>query len=481
MFNRNSRRYILALLVLSLVFFIACSPGIRAQKNPEKPKNAKVITAKNPQVKNVIVLIGDGMGNQQRRIAGIVEGDGDANHRLVCENLTTSGVAFNHSLNALVTDSAASGTALASGYKTMNGMISMVPDKNARDRKKAAKPVRTILEACRDLGKSTGLITTVTITHATPAVYGAHSPSRKLSRKIAAAYYENKIDLLMGGGWEDFLPLKPRGGMELTKEEKRNLLEDFKKDGYAYVTDRNQLLKLNAGKTTKVLGLFSKGAMAYEADRNKEREPSIAEMTSTAIKVLSKNQEGFFLMVEGGKIDWANHGHDVAGSVYDTIAFDRAVKVAVDFAGKDGKTLIVVVNDHETGGMTITANVNVTQIRNLKAGAEKMARLIKKDGSNIDQIFAKYAGIKELTDRERKMVLDEANGRLNVMDEWGYGGTIISEILSRRTGIHFATGGHSGTPVIIAAFGPGCRIFDGFYDQTEIPQKIGKLLGIKFP
>ncbi|MCD4784228.1 MAG: alkaline phosphatase [Candidatus Eremiobacteraeota bacterium] len=454
MISKNFKRFIVILILISLVFAIACKDGIRAKKDVK--------------VKNVIVLIGDGMGNQQRRIAAIVEGKGDADHRLVCESLTTSGVAFDHSLDAIVTDSAAAGTALATGYKTNNGMISMTPDGKSRT---------TILEACKQRGKSTGLITDVTIAHATPAVYGAHVKQRKMYSEIASQYLKNGIDFLMAGGTCDFLPKELKG----KRKDKRHLINEFKKSGYTYISDLKSFNKLNPDKDKKVLGLFRYGSMDYEIDRNKAKEPSLAEMTNIAIKTLKKNPKGFFLMVEGGKIDWANHGHDVAGSVYNTIAFDKAVKVALDFAKNDKHTLIIVVNDHETGGMTITAGTNISQIRKLKATSGKMAGMIKKDGSNVDEVFGKYAGIDNLTDKERKMVIDEANGKLKVRDELGYGGTIIAHIISKRTGVLFATGGHSGTPVIVAAYGPGCQIFDGFYDQTDIPKKIGKLLGIKFP
>jgi len=454
MLKSNKKRVILILILAALSLTIACSSGSRAEKASG--------------IKNVIVLIGDGMGNSQRRIAGIVAGRGNPENRLASEGLTTSGVAFNHSLDALVTDSAASGTALSTGFKTNNGMVCVTPGN---------KPRATILDACMKMGKSAGLITDVTMAHATPACFGAQVKRRNMYSEIAAQYFKKKIDFLMAGGRKDFLPINMRGH----RKDGRNLIEEFKKSGYVYVEDLEGFKKLNPKKDRKVLGLFAGGAMAYEVDRDKKAEPSIAQMTRTAIETLNKNPKGFFLMVEGGKIDWANHGHDVAGSVYNTLAFDDAVKVAVDFARRDKNTLVIVVNDHETGGMAITSRTNISQILKLKATAEKMARMVKKDGSNINEIFNKYAGISNLTAKERKMILDEANGRLKVKDEWGYGGTIIAHIISMRTGILFPTGGHTGTPVIVAAFGPGCEIFDGFYDQTDIPKKIAKLLGIKFP
>ena len=452
--NLFSKRTIIILLLVVLVLSIACTTGIRAEK-PAK-------------VKNVIVLIGDGMGNQQRRIAALVEGNGDGNHRLSMEKMTTSGVAFNHSLDAIVTDSAASGTALSTGFKTKNGMVGMTPDNKVR---------KTILEVCKGLGKSTGLVTTVTIAHATPACYGAHVTHRNKYPEIAVQYLKGGIDVLMGGGQCDFLPRSMKG----KRKDDRNLIEEYKKAGYFYIDDLQGLKKLNPDKDQKVLGLFSFGAMAYEVDRNTSKEPSIAEMTKSSISILSRNPKGFFLMVEGGKIDWANHANDVSGSVYDTIAFDKAVKVAMDYAKKNKDTLVIVVNDHETGGMTITSTTNISAIKKLKSSSEKMQAMIRKDGSNVHEVFRDHAGITDHTGKERQMVADEAAGKLKARDEWGYGGSIIAHIICRRTGVMFATGGHSGTPVIVAAYGPGSEIFDGFYDQSDIPKKIGELLGVKFP
>lgn len=452
--NYYSKRTVIILILIVLALSIACTTGIRAEK-PAK-------------VKNVIVLIGDGMGNQQRRIAALVEGNGNGNNRLTMEKMTTSGVAFNHSLDEIVTDSAASGTALATGFKTKNGMIGMTPDN---------KPKKSILEVCKDLGKSTGLVTTVTISHATPASFGAHVHHRGMYPEIAAQYLKGGIDVLMGGGQCDFLPKSMKG----KRKDNRNLIEEFKKAGYFYVDNLQGLKTLNPEKNQKVLGLFDDGSLAYEADRDSSKEPSAAEMTEASIDILSRNPKGFFLMVEGGKIDWANHANDVSGSVYDTLAFDKAVKVAMDYANKSKDTLVIVVNDHETGGMTISATTNISAIKKLKVTSEKMQTLVKKDGSNIDEVFKNYAGITNLTEKERQMVADEAAGKLKAKDEWGYGGSIIAFIICKRTGVLFSTGGHSGAPVIVAAYGPGSEIFDGFYDQSDIPKKIGDLLGVKFP
>lgn len=467
------------ILLLAVLLFFACAGRTDAGGGAPSLETADSVLA--PQIDNIIYLIGDGMGNQQRRIAALVEGDGNGDHYLYMESMPTSGIAFNHSLSGLVTDSAAAGTALATGFKTHNGMIavrSATPEeKRAGKDQDGTVPLKTILEVCAEKGKSTGLITTVTIAHATPACFAAHVSSRNMYQKIALHYLENKVDVLLGGGDKDFIPKKDGGN----REDTRDLLKEYQENGYAIARNRQEFMNINTDDTKKVLGVFAPGAMAYEIDRDKDKEPSIAEMTKTAIDILSKNEKGFFLMVEGGKIDWANHGYDVSGSVYDTIAFDHAVKIALDFAKKNGRTLVVVVNDHETGGMAITEGVNITRIKNLKASAERIARLFNKDENNIEKVMKEWAGISDLTEHERKLIADEIAGTLSVRDEWGYGGTIVAHILSRRTGVHFSTGGHTGTPVIVAAAGPGHQLFNGFYDQTKIVQKMADLLGIKFP
>jgi alkaline phosphatase len=466
-FKQLETKIFVLIIVLAAVFIISSFSRVQLLQQS--------CSAESVKVRNVIMLIGDGMNNQQRRIAGIVEGNGDPNHRLTMESLPVAGIAFNHCLDHIVTDSAAAATALACGQKTLSGRLAMDEHGNK---------LKTILQACRDIGKSTGLITTVTISHATPAGFAAHVKTRNEYESIAHQYLVNRVDVLLGGGIEDFLPT-PAAGKKTASQEtgKRkdgiDLINEFRNDGYAFVKNRDELMKLNTAGTDKLLGLFSRGAMAYEIDRNPEKEPHIAEMTQAALDILSKNPNGFFLMVEGGKIDWANHGHDVAGSVYDTIAFDKAVKLAVDFATKNPDTLVIVVDDHETGGMAITARVNIKAIQNLKTSAERIARLIKKDGSNIDHVFRTYAGISNLSERDRKMVLDEVNGRLKLEDEWGYGSTIVARIISKHTGVHFSTGGHTGTPAVLAAYGAGSHRFGGYYDQTEIPLRIAELLGVK--
>ena len=281
--------------------------------------------------KNVIVMIDDGMGVEQVTLARLSLSE--SSQPLNMDSMKYAALVKTYSADSVITDSAAAGTALSTGHKTNNGMICMLPD---------GKPVQTILEASAKIWKATGLVTTTTITHATPASFGAHVKSRGSEADIAPQYLASKIDVLLGGGRMFFMPKS----QELSKrEDDRDLLAEAKSAGYAVVDSRDSLISSSG---TKLLGLFEMGAMTTEAP-----EPSLAEMTAKAIDVLSKGKDGFFLMVEGGQIDWKCHANDAVGTVKQTLDFDAAIGKALDFARKRGDTLVIVTADHETGGLTI--------------------------------------------------------------------------------------------------------------------------------
>ncbi len=282
--------------------------------------------------RNVILMIGDGMGLAQVTMARLSKGTSTA---LRMDAMKVAALVFTHSANSLITDSAAAGTALASGFKANNGMISVLPD---------GKVVETFLEAAQKRRKSVGLVTTTTITHATPASFGAHVSSRAGEADIAPQYLEKKIDVLLGGGRAFFLP-KSAGGSK--REDSRDLLQEARAAGYAVVDTREGMTAVRQG---KLLGLFQMSYLTTEAP-----EPSLAEMTGKALELLSPDKDGFFLMVEGGQIDSRCHAQDAAGAIKQTLDFDVAIGKALEFARKDGRTLVIVTADHETGGLTLIA------------------------------------------------------------------------------------------------------------------------------
>jgi len=290
------------------------------------------------KAKNVIFLIGDGMGPVQVQIARR-KAVGAAG-KLYMEKFPVTGFAKTQSANSPVTDSAAGGTALACGIKTNNGMLGMDPDQ---------KPYRNLLEAAQEMGKKTGLVATSTISHATPAAFGSHINDRGKEQEIAAQILEHDIQVLLGGGRSHWLAEN--------RQDKRDLLAEAKEKGYRIVTDLQQMEEAEG---PYVLGLFQDSSLTTFSP-----EPSIGQMTRKAIQLLSRNKKngtvcpffggeknrGFFLMVEGSQIDWACHANNPENSVKQTLLFDLAVREAAVFALHDKHTLVVVTADHETGGL----------------------------------------------------------------------------------------------------------------------------------
>lgn len=279
-----------------------------------------------PAPKNIILLIGDGMGIGHVTAARC--GGPGQEGRLTIDSMPVTGFSITYSANSMVTDSAAAGTALATGTKTNNGTISMTPD---------GKNLRSILKVARDMGKSTGVISTTSIVDATPAVFYANALNRGLGEDIAAQLVASRVNVALGGGKSNFIP-ESAGGK---RKDGRNILEEAKKRGYDVFDTADAMAKSNSD---RMIGLFDFGPNSV---------PSIADMTSKAISVLSKNNKGFFLMSEGGLIDPNAHGGNAGGVVRETLMFDDAVRVALDFAKKNADTLVVVTADHETGGLAV--------------------------------------------------------------------------------------------------------------------------------
>jgi alkaline phosphatase len=283
------------------------------------------------RVKNIILLIGDGMGISQLAAARIkLLG---ARGRLHMERMPVSGLVDTYSANNLVTDSAAAGTAIATGFKTDNGKISIAPD---------GKRLPTIMEACIQVGKSTGLIVTSRVTHATPAVFAAHVKSRDNEAEIASQMIRTGVNVILGGGKDYFVPSTMR---QSKRQDRRNLLMEARQLGYQIIETAAALKEVSA---KYVLGLFQMKSLT-----TKKPEPSLAEMTRKGIQLLNKNPQGFFLMVEGSQIDWECHDHKKKATIRQVRLFDEAVKVALHFALKSRETLVIVTADHETGGMAI--------------------------------------------------------------------------------------------------------------------------------
>ncbi len=272
--------------------------------------------------KNVIFMIGDGMG-----IAQIYSGMLANGNKLALEQCTYSGFSKTYSASNFTTDSGAGGTALACGVKTKNGMIGMKPDSIAAN---------SILEQAEKNNLSTGIVVACAVTHATPASFIAHQVNRNMYEEIAADYLKTDIDVFIGGGRKYFED----------RTDGRNLTQDLKTKNYkvAYT-----LADVKATKSGKLAGLL------YD-DQNPgmpERGDMLPESTVAAIDILKNNPKGFFLMIEGSQIDWACHDNNAKQTVLEMQDFDKTIGKVLDFAKKDGNTLVIITADHETGGMTI--------------------------------------------------------------------------------------------------------------------------------
>jgi alkaline phosphatase len=334
--------------------------------------------------KNIIFMIGDGMGIAHVSAARIVTGG--LGSKLAMDSMPISGFVTTYSANSSVTDSAAAATALATGVKTNNGVIGQDPK---------GQRLKSILEAAREIGKSTGLVTTTAITEATPAGFGAHVKSRGEQVEIAEQLLAGRIDVLLGGGRAYFMPKSKEGSW---RTDEQDLFAKASTLGYKLAGTVDEL---SAAKGPKVIGLFAPGNLTTQSP-----EPPLTALTTKATASLSQNKKGFFLMVEGGQIDSYAHSNDFDGMIRQLTEFDRSVAAAIDFARRDGNTLVIVTADHETGGLTLLQDGTdkikpawssgghtgvVAPLYAFGPGSEKFAGL--KDNTEVAKTLAKLWGV----------------------------------------------------------------------------------------
>jgi alkaline phosphatase len=418
---------------------------------------AKAKESKNGKAKNVIFMIGDGMGVPYTTGLRYMNDNPDT--------VEMEKTAFDPYLVGLqttypedekenVTDSAAAATAMSGGVKTYNNAIAVDNDKS---------DVKTVLEQAKENGMSTGIVATSEITHATPASYGAHEEQRKSEDAIADDYYDemingkHKIDVMLGGGTDFF------------EREDRNLAQQFQKDGYSYVKSAEELKKDD---NERVLGLFSEVGMDKMIDRD-EKQPSLADMTTAALDRLKRDKDGFFLMVEGSQIDWAGHDNDVVGAMSEMKDFEQAFEKVREFAKTNGETLVIVTADHSTGGISIGSDGEYkwdpTPIQAAKHTPDFMAEQIVK-GASVEETLGNNIDL-DLSNKEIVSVKTAAEkGDITEIDN------AIEKIFDKRSGTGWTTGGHTGDEVPVYAFGPQKEKFAGLIDNTDQAKMIFELL-----
>lgn len=459
--------------VLATIGLVACSGGTTTVDQP----------------KNVIFFLGDGMGMTTMTAARIYSVGEDG--QLTMDTLPETGFVKTFSNDAQVTDSAPSMAAYMTGVKMNNEVISMTADTQAYNATGSSytsgrnttcptsgngSKVPTVLELAIAKGLSTGVVTTARLTHATPAATYAHICNRNGENDIASqavpshANYNTAlgkgVDVLMGG---DSSYWQPGVGSSTRKDD---LVAAMKASGYTFVSD---LASFNAAPTaagTKLLGLFdqalAQGHMSYDADRDPTKEPSIAEMTSKAIDILSKNKNGYFLMVEAGRIDHANHETNAKRALIDTVAFDNAIKAAI--AKVDLKnTLIVVTADHDH---TLVLNGYAKRTGKTTSSEAGVLGLVKdyfKGTINLDVGGNPFSiigyGNGENRPATRATLTDVTTSDLNYHQE-----AVIQTSVGSET--------HGGADVFIGAIGSGAENIAGVIDNTEVFKILKAGLGL---
>ncbi|MBE2187224.1 MAG: alkaline phosphatase [Rhodothermales bacterium] len=446
-----------ALLVISVA-----APDASAQRRTPRPS---------AQPTNVVYFITDGFGPASVTFAREYMQATTGRRNLAFDPYLV-GALQTWATDSRVTDSAAGGTALATGHKTYNGAIAVDT---------AGRALATLLEAAQDRGMATGVVVTSRITHATPACFTAHVGSRAEEDEIARQQMRLAPDVMMGGGLRHFLPADVAPGR---RRDGLNLLDSLRAKGFTVATDR---AGFDRATRAPFVGLFAADHMAYDVDRDAAREPSLEEMTEKALAMLQgRSPRGFFLMVEASRIDHAAHGNDAAAHLFDILAYERAFQAALDFQRTHPGTLVVATSDHETGGLTLGRNLDGVGryywhpevFRSEQASYDVLLPALRTaiqtdtTGAAALAVLANRMGLYNLSEAERAdlvAALRRQPGRVQ---------GLVTEAIARRATIQWTTGGHTAVDVNVYAAGPGADRFRGNRPNDAMGRTVAQLLGL---
>ncbi len=431
--------------------------------------------------KNIIIMFADGAASTQWDF-GRYSSQVLRNQHFVTTDVVfrqgTVGLLITGSSDAYVTDSAAAGSAMATGFKVNNGVVSIAPD---------GRSMPTVMEAAKAQGKRIGLVTTATIYDATPAAFSIHAMSRDASEALVDQYFALEPDVLMGGGAEYFLPEGMPGGR---RKDGKDVIAAFRAKGYQVARNTAEL---KAATGTKLLGLFADEFMDFEIDRDPAMEPTSAEMAAAALKVLSQGSpNGFVLFVENENTDTAGHSNDAASLMRALWAFDDAVKVALEFQRSSPDTLVIITGDHETGGFSPTevpkdlapvasadgiykGNAQLRMLDRISTSFVAASKRMSKNpsGALLDERLAAHFRGFRLDPDLRELILKQPPYGRNYM----YGvQNALGRMVARQTGFNWGTWGHTSEPVLVGAMGPGAELFRGYRDNTDFGRQLHRLI-----
>lgn len=490
------KKLISLLCILALV--LACIPAATAEEAAATPKY-------------VFMFIGDGMGNPQVTATQYYKGavaNPDSEFPVPADLSFTQfpylGMVTTYDASSFCPDSASTATSMASGEKTLSGVINYDVT--------LTTPFKLVTEYAKEAGYKIGVVSSVSVDHATPAAYYAKQPSRNDYYEIAVqGITGDTVDYLAGGGFK-----KPTGADK--ENPQPDIMELAVENGWSIPETNDEIRSLNA-ESGRVLAinpvLQDSKAIHYEIDRERlaaegEDVLSLADFVKAGINVLD-NENGFFLMCEGGKIDWAGHANDAATSIHETLAFSDAVQVAVDFAAEHpDETLIIVTADHETGGMTIgfatTAyDTHFTYLTNQKISFTDFDSVIadmRDNGASFEDALAEietYYGLTTEPDQDLSLTETELNSlraafelsmtpvdarELGEEEALLYGGyeplsMAVSHIINNKAGLSYTSYAHTGLQIPVYATGVGADAFSGLYDNTEIFTRTVEVMGLQ--
>jgi len=471
-----ARMLVGAVFTILVVALISCK-----SRTPEAVRSVHTVCSAssrpNQKVRNVVFMIPDGMGpNYINLTKAAMELMGLDKEVLALDGIEF-GAVHTRSLDFDITDSAAAATAYATGERTFNGNLSVV--------KGSVLP--TVLEGAEAAGMWTGLVTTARITHATPAGFSAHIHDRDLENEIAEQQLQQGIEVLMGGGRRHMVPRDRDGSVRTDYKDLEKLAEGM---GYNLL---HTAADVEAAKIP-ALGLFSDSHMAFEMDRVNRNlsQPSLAVMARRALQLLSASPSGFFLMVEGGRIDHAGHMNDPVAAVHEVLAYDEAVKEVIKFAEWDGSTLVVSVADHETGGLfqgdqaeepDYEALLKVTSSAEAIAEDIHEAVLAAGEAESAQQAAVrqvlKEVGVQEsgLRDKDLSMLMEKAD---QVGLEYLEGGLplAVGDAVSHILDVNWTGAHHTGVDVGLYAFGHEGLGWKTAMDNSDLGKAVISALGV---
>lgn len=447
----------------------ASSAGQGPQANDD---TFAVGNTKNP--KNVILLIGDGMGpsfNTAYRYYKNEMNTKQMNPTAFDNHLVGTNRTYPNDPKENVTDSAAAGTAFSTGHKTYNGAISVDENK---------QPLETVLERAKEKGKATGLVSTAELTDATPAVFASHIDSRDKKDDIAKQFYQDtingqhKVDVLLGGGAKYF------------GKDNGNLDNKFAKDGYDVVSNKQELAN---SQKNQVLGLFADENMPLAIDAP-AKNPSLADMQQSALNKLSQDQDGFFLMVEGASIDKAAHSNDITGVMSEMEGFEKAFDQAINYAENRDDTLVIATADHSTGGLSIAKGQdykwNPDAIHQMKHSGAYMTseiadgkdpKQVVNDGYNghfpkkqLDKVIDESKKLDKLKKESKNEGSDQVKAQQEKLQH------AIQKPVDDESNTGWTTNGHTGEDVNTYAYGPEMDKFEGNKENTNTADVIFSIL-----